>query len=243
MVISDTTYRTGIVQLLEDLTSTQSATSSSYPIAVKIRDINLAFDDYQNIVKKVSGTWQADDSNHTKYPNMKFNLVSGQVDYNFTEDEQGNQVQDIYRVECMMADGTWKLLTPIDEMRETDAISTIESQTGTPSEYWKTSNGIFLKVASNYSQTNGIRMFFTRSPNYFTVEDATTGTKEPGIPNGHHRYLALKPAFWYWMPKDTARANIYMAELNKLEELIKDDFSQRVRDEKPRLGVKQESTK
>lgn len=240
MVISDTTNRTGIVQLLEDLTSTQSATSSSYALAVKIRDINLAFDDYQNFVKQVSGTWQADDSNHTKYPNMYFNLVSGQSDYNFTEDEQGNQVQDIYRVECMQPDGTWQLLIPIDEMKETDAIGAIEIKTGTPTEYWKTANGIFLKVKSNYSQTNGIRMFFTRSPNYFLTSDTT---KEPGIPNGHHRYLALRAAFWYWMPKDNTRASIYKNEINELKLSIENEYSKRVKDEKRRMIVKQESNK
>ncbi len=231
MVISDTTSRTGIVQLLEDLTSTQSL--SSYSTAVKIREINLAFDDYQNMVKRVAGTWQADDSNHTKYPNMKFNLVSGQQDYNFTEDEQGNQVQDIYRVECMGADGRWYLLNPVDEMSFSEAISQIDTESGSPTEYWKTANGIFLKVKPNYSQTNGIRMFFTRSPKYFTqtggvVDNPTT---EPGIPNGHHRYLALKPAFWYWIPKDTARANTFFAEIQKIEKEIQGDMADRARDE------------
>lgn len=241
MVISKVSDRTGIIQFLERETGTQNV--SAYTTAIKLVDINLAFDDYQSLVKKVSGTWQADDSNHTKYPNMKFNLVSGQVDYNFTEDEQGNQVQDIYRVECMMPDGTWKLLTAIDEMKETEAISSIEAKTGVPSEYWKTANGIFLKVASNYSQTNGIRMFFTRSPNYFTAADVTAETKEPGIPNGHHKYLFWKPAYWYWMPIDTAKANTYKVLVDELELAIKDDVSQRVRDERPRMSVRQESNR
>jgi len=229
MVISDTTTRTGVVQLLEDLTSTQDV--SSYSTSVKLRDINLAFDDYQNLVKKVAGTWQADDANHTKYPNMKFDLNSGQGDYSFTEDEQGNQVQDIYRVECMLPNGKWILLQPVDEMQEESAITSIESESGTPTEYWKTANGIFLKVKPNYTQADGIRMFFTRSPNYFTDADVTAEIKEAGIPNGHHRYLALKPAFWYWLPKDTARANIFFAEIQKIESEIKRDISNRSRDE------------
>jgi hypothetical protein len=232
MIISKVSDRTGIIQSLEDLTSTQSASTSSYPAAVKLKDINLAFDDYQNLVKQVSGTWQADDSNHTKYPNMYFNLVSGQSDYNFTFDEQGNQVQDIYRVECMQPDGTWKLLTSIDEMQGSKAIGAIELESGTPLEYWKTANGIFLKVKSNYSQTNGIRMFFTRSPNYFTTADVTAETKVPGIPNGHHKYLFWKPAYWYWLPKDTNRANLYRAEVEKIEKEITEDISNRNRDEK-----------
>jgi hypothetical protein len=226
MVFSDTTNRTGIVQSLEDLTGTQNI--SSYSTAVKTKDINLAFDDYSNLVKQVSSTWQADDTNHVKYPNMYFNLVSGQGDYAFTTDEQGNQVQDIYRVECMMPNGTWKLLTPVDEMSG-DSITEIEAQSGTPDSYWKTANGIFLKVKANYSQTNGIRMFFTRSPDYFLSSDTT---KVPGIPNGHHKYLFWKPAFWYWLPKDTARAQICKQEVDKIEAEIMEDISNRNRDEK-----------
>jgi len=240
MVINDTTTRTGIVQVLEDLTSTQSASTSSYPLATKIRDINMAFDDYQTIVTEASGTWQLDDSNHTKYPNMKFNLVSGQQDYNFTEDEQGNQVQDIYRVECKDANGVWQLLKAYDEQSETESLSARELLTGTPTRYYKTANGIFLDLTPNYDSTLGIRMFFTRSPNYFTTSDTT---KEPGIPNAHHRYLAVKPAYWYWLPKDSQRASLYFAELQKIEKMISDSVSQRVRDERPRLIPNRESSK
>lgn len=240
MIYSDTTNRTGIVQVLEDLTSTQSASTSSYPLATKTRDINMAFDDYQTIVTEASGTWQLDDSNHTKYPNMKFNLVSGQQDYNFTEDEQGNQVQDIYRVECKDANGVWQLLTAYDEQAETESLSARELLTGTPTRYYKTANGIFLDVTPNYDSTLGIRMFFTRSPNYFTTADTT---KKPGIPNAHHRYLAVKPAYWYWLPKDSQRASLYFAELQKIEKMISDSVSQRVRDERPRLVAKVENNK
>lgn len=243
---TDPAIRNGIVQVLEDLTSTQSASTSSYPLATKTRDINMAFDDYQTIVTEASGTWQLDDSNHTKYPNMKFNLLSGQQDYNFTEDEQGNQVQDIYRVECKDANGQWQLLKAVDEMNFTEAISHIDTLSGTPTEYWKTANGIFLKVKPNYNQRlveegeAGLRMFFTRSPSYFTTSDTT---KEPGIPNAHHRYLAVKPAYWYWLPKDSQRASLYFAELQKIEKMISDSVSQRVRDEKPRLIPNRESSK
>lgn len=223
-------YRTGLVQMLEDLTGTES--SSNYTRAVKTRDINLAFDDYQNLVKRVSGTWQADDSNHTKYPNMKFNLVSGQQDYSFTVDEQGNQVQDIYRVECKDPNGTWTLLLPYDEMSEESALSAQETESGTPSRYYKTANGIFLDRTPNYNSTLGIRMFFTRSPSYFTITNATTDdTTKPGITNAHHRYLVLKPAFWYWLPIDTQKANTFFEEIRKIEKEIEGDIADRNRDE------------
>jgi len=233
MRFSDTTNRTGILQMLEDLTGTQDV--SSYTTAVKTKDLNLAFDDYQNLVKHVSGTWQADDSNHTKYPNMYFDLVADQQDYTFTEDEQGNQIQDIYRVECQQENGNWILLTPVDEMRFSEAISQIESQSGAPTEYWKTANGIFLKYKPNYSKSLGIRMFFTRSPDYFVPSDTV---KEPGIPNGHHKYLPWKAAFWYWLPIDTAKAAIFREEVAKIEAEVRAEISKRSKDEKPGLRVR-----
>lgn len=229
MVISKVSDRTGIIQFLERETGTQNV--SAYTTAIKLVDINQAYDDYQNLVKRVAGSWQADDSNHTKYPNMTFNLVSGQKDYNFTEDEQGNQVQDIYRVEVMCSNGKWKVLKMVNEMNYEDAISNIDTETGEPTEYYITANGIFLVVASNYSQTNGIRMFFTRSPNYFTAADVTAETKEPGIPNGHHKYLFWKPAYWYWMPIDTAKANTYKVLVDDLEKNITHEYANRMKDE------------
>jgi hypothetical protein len=240
MVYSDTTNRTGIVQLLEDLTSTQSATGSSYPLATKTRDINLAFAEYMMMVVQASGTWQMDDSNHTKYPNAKFNLVSGQQDYSFTEDEQGNKIQDIYRVECKDPNGIWQLLTPYNEMDEETSLSQQETESGTPTRYYKTANGIFLDRTPNYNSTLGIRMYFTRTPDYFLSSDTT---KEAGIPDSHHRYLALKPAYWYWLPKDSQRASLYLAELNKLETLMKDYVAQRNKDERNVLKPKYESNK
>lgn len=238
MVFSNTTDRNGIVQMLEDLTETQNV--SSYSTAIKTRDINLAFDDYQNLVKRTAGSWQADDTNHTKYPNMTFALTSGQKDYTFTEDEQGNQIQDIYRVEAKMADGSWKVLKYVNEMDYTRAISSIDSETGEPNEYYLTANGVFLVTAPNYTQADGIRMFFTRSPDYFLDSDTT---KTPGIPNGHHRYLALKPAFWYWLPKDSTRATLFQNEIFKIEKEIMEEYSERPRNERRALVANRNNTR
>lgn len=238
MIYSDTTDRTGMIQALEDDTSTQDV--SSYSTAVKTVRLNSAFDDYQKMVVRVAGTWQADDTNHTKYPNMTFDLTSGQKDYTFENDEQGNQIQDIYRVEVKTSSGSWKVLKYVNEMNYTDAISQIDGQSGEPDEYYLTANGVFLVVAPNYTQADGIRMFFTRSPNYFLASDTT---KEPGIPHGHERYLIAKAAYWYWLPKDTTRAQLFWNEVMKVEENIKDEYSQRTRMEKPALRITQSSTR
>ena len=242
MLINDTTNRLGIVQVLEDLTSTQSASSSSYPLRTKIRDINLAFDDYTMLAIESSGTWLADDTNQTDYPIITTNLVSSQQDYSFTVDETGNQILDIYRVEVKDSNGNWQLLSAYDENDEETALSAQETVTGTPTRYSKTANGIFLDKIPSYNSTGGLKIYFSRTPYYFTVDgsDVVTPTK-PGIPNQHHRYLALKPAYWYWLPKDSQRATLYKNELIQLETQIQDYYAQRTKDEKPRLAVKQSS--
>lgn len=86
-------------------------------------------------------------------------------------------------------------------------------------------------------------MFFTRSPNYFTTSDVAAETKEPGIPNGHHRYLAIKPAFWFWMPKDITRATVFQNEILKIEKEIEDEYSERPRNQRVALQIKQQNNR
>ena len=84
MQLYEGTNRTGMIQLLEDWTGTES--SSNYTRQAKTRDLNLGLDEYMALSIPSSGTWQADDFNHTRYPNFTFDIVSGQQDYNFDED-------------------------------------------------------------------------------------------------------------------------------------------------------------
>lgn len=230
MQLYEATNRTGMIQLLEDWTGTES--SSNYTRQAKTRDLNLGLDAYQMLTIPPSSSWQADDTNHTRYPNIKFNLVSGQQDYNFTEDEQGNQILDIYRVEVKDPSGNWTLLEPYDEMLETDSIGYRATFTGTPTRYYKTANGIFLDVTPNYNSTEGIRMWFARTPSYFTVTSGTSDdTKEMGAPNNHHVYPVMWAAYNYWLPLDTAKANLYFGQMVRKEKEIKGYYANRKRDE------------
>lgn len=230
MQLYEGTNRTGMVQLLEDWTGTDS--SSNYTRQVKTRDLNFGLDAYQMLTIPPSSSWQADDTNHTRYPNMTFNLVSGQQDYNFTEDEQGNQILDIYRVECKDKNGIWILLEPYDEMMEKESIGYRETLTGTPQRYYKTANGIFLDVTPDYNSTNGVRMWYARTPSYFTITSGTSDdTKEMGAPNAHHTYPVLWATYHYWLPLDTAKANQYLGRLQVKEKEIKKYYANRRRDE------------
>lgn len=235
MQLYEGTNRTGMIQLLEDWTGTDS--SSNYTRQAKTRDLNLGMDAYMALSIPPSGSWQADDFNHTRYPNMSFDLIANQQDYNFNEDEQGNKVRDIYRVECRNKAGEWTLLTPYNEMKETDSLGHQETFTGTPYRYYKTANGVFLDVTPDYSfrmaqeGKYGIRMWYARTPKYFTVASGTTDdTTQPGIPSDHHIYPILWASYHYWLILDTAKANQYLSRLTVSEKIIKSYYANRQRD-------------
>ncbi|MEN9757871.1 MAG: hypothetical protein RL755_2058, partial [Pseudomonadota bacterium] len=54
----------------------------------------------------------------------------------------GNQILDIYRVECKDAAGNWQLLQPYNENLEITALEAQATSRGTPFRYYKTANGI-----------------------------------------------------------------------------------------------------
>lgn len=238
MQFSDTTNLTGIVEKLGELTDTQSASTGAYTLKKKTNDINQALDEYFMMAVRSSGTWEVDDTNHTDYPIITTNIIASQQDYSFTVDETGNQIWDIFRVEAKDANGTWQLLESYDEYAETTSLSQQSTETGTPIRYSKTANGIFLDRTPNYNSTNGLKVYFSRTGSYFVSTDTT---KTPGIPNTFHKFLAYLPAYWYWLPKDSQKATLFKAEVDRQIKDIEDYHSQRTRDEKPRLVVTQNS--
>ena len=241
MQFSDPTNRTGIVELLEDLTDTQSSTTASYPIAVKTRDINNALANYSMIAQRSSGSWESDDTNQVDYPIATLNVTSGTQNYSFTIDEQGNQILDIYRVELADANGIFRQLIPLEELNMNGvSLTEFMKTSGTAIYYKKTANGIFLYAPTNYNYTAGLKIYYSRTPTYFLSTDTT---KRAGIPDMFHEYLALRPAYFYWLPKDSQRASLYANEITKFEGnerlgisgLIGEYFANRSRDTKTAL--------
>lgn len=237
MQFSDTSGRTGIVELIEDLTGTQSSTSSSYPLKSKTRDINNAFANFMMIAQKSSGTWIADDTNQVDYPIATLALVANQQDYSFTVDEQGNQVQDIYRVEALDSSGNAYELKPIDMSDvKNQAMTEFMDTAGTPIYYDKTANGVFLYPKPNYNSASGLKLYFDRTPSYFASTDTT---KKPGIPDRFHEYLAIRASYFYCFPKGLPQTSNLASEMLKYEGddsrgivgSIQKYFSKRAKDE------------
>lgn len=230
---NDTTNLNGLVQLYEEECGMEEGFISDNATRLKqvTARINSALDRFFSIAIQASGTWQLDDSNHSDYPIIKTNLVSGQRDYSFTVDGNSNLILDVYKV-AVLPSATATLfqeLTPFDEFEHRDNdIITENTVTGTPSGYAKLANAIHLDVPTNYNATNGMKVYINREADYFTSSDTT---QKPGVPGLFHDYFFLEPAMAY------ARINLSDSQYTKLartvaqmEADIKEYFNRREKD-------------
>lgn len=238
LAFNDTNNLRGLVQLYEREVGFNRGDVSGNTNRLKefVTDSNLAWDDYLAIALPASGTWQYDDSSHTKYPVIYADLVDGQRDYTFTTDEQGNLILDIYKV-MVLSSAT---ATTYDEVRyldqqQTDAfesgddIARESAIEGVPDGYDRTANGIFLDPTPSYNATNGLKVFINREANYFTTSDKT---KKPGCPGLHHAYFYLRPALDYARRNNLANERQLKERVLELEQSIEEYFSRRSKDER-----------
>lgn len=232
---NDTTAYKGIVQTYEKEAGFNPGDISGDTTALKLlaADVNLAFDDFWAIALPASGNWQLDDSNQTDYPVMFTNLVQGQRDYSWTVDGSSNLVLDIYKA-LILPSATATLyqpITPIDAQGDNwNDIQVNVTTQGTPYQYDKTANGIFLDPIPSYNATSGLKIYINREPSYFAYTDTT---KKPGVPGLFHRYFAIKPAMEYSRRKGLTSYAGLANEVAQMEKAIKAYFGKRERDVRP----------
>ncbi len=234
---SDATNYRGIVQVFEKEIGAEYGDVSGNTTKLKsfTADVNLAFDEFLALAFRADGRWQFDDSNHTDYPIITTNLVSGQRDYTFTTDETGNVVLEVDRVLVADDSGIFHEVQPVDVATDGDVTPFYgTSSTGVPARYDKLANGIFLDPIPNYNETNGLKVYINREASYFTYTDTT---KKPGVPGLFHRYFAIRPAYDYARRNSLAVLPQLQVELIRLEQSIGEHFTFRNADERKRMTV------
>jgi len=236
---SDTTNKKGLVQFYEKEIGQEYGYISDNTDRLKsfTADVNVASDYFLDLVLKNSSTWKADDSNHTDFPEITTALVSGRRDYTFLIDEQGNQILDIYKVYARTsATGSYKELTPVDPDTQSELTSIFDgqNQTGTPTRYDKTANGILLDLIPSYASSDGLKVSISRENLYFTHNDTT---KKPGFYGLYHPYFYLKPALDFARRNGLKNYGQIQLEVLRLEGMIKDGTSKRPKDERVRFTI------
>lgn len=225
---SNTTSKNGIIQIIERNCGFNDGeiSGNSTRLAQFTGEVNLAVDDLFGFLFPPGDKWQLDDSNHTDYPIIFTNLVSGQRDYSFTTDENGNYILDIYKVMAADANGVFHELEMQDQQGQSASTFTDgQNSSGTPTRCELTGNGVFLDLIPNYNYTNGLKVFVNREASYFTTSDTT---KRCGFAHLFHEYLALKPSYNYARNNlDSSIADRLLRDLTKMRLDIMEYFAKR----------------
>lgn len=241
MQLSESTNKTGIYELFQDLTKTNPTSYSLYKF---VRDANNAFGNYNLIALRSSQKWEMDDTNQTDYPIITINIVSGQADYPFTFDGSStpNQILDISRVELKDLTGVSRFLTPYDQSETSNSLTQDATMLGTPYRYDKLANAIWLNPVPNYSLANALKVYFGRTPVYF-IGDGAHNTIIPGIPDMFHPYFSYVPAYLYCVQNLPELAAGYLAIVQKMEVDIANFYFFRNRDERKNMRPLSDSSR
>lgn len=229
-------------QILDLIDDNCKSNSTSYPVADKTRDINLALDEVFSTIFEVGGTWQFDDSNHTDYAIITTNLVSGQRDYPFTTDEQGNLILEVLKVFVADEQGNFREVTPVDvpagsaPANHYDGLNT----GGQPNTYDKLGNGILLDPIPNYNRTNGLKVYISREGSYFSTTDTT---KKAGFAGIFHEYLALRPSYQYARTNRLDNKNDLKTDMIEMKNAIREYYKAREKDVVKTLRTKRNNSK
>lgn len=230
---SNPTLESGIIELID---TECKSNSTSYPTINKVADINLAWDELIAILSENCGVGQWDDNNHEKNPIIRMDLTQGQRNYNFTVDGQSNLILDVYKLLVADQNGIYHEIPQVDlqSVGKGQSILDGQEQTGQPTSYDRTGNGIFFNLVPSYSYTLGIKMVINREASYFTASDTT---KKPGVDGRVHEWFVLVPAYKHACRESLDVKNDLEKRVAEMKARIIQIFGERNRD--VRKGFKQ----
>ncbi len=238
-IFSDTTNYQGFVQLYERETGQNYGDVSGSVKKLKdfTVDFNNALDTYRAAATPGAGTWELGDSNHPDYAVIYAQINSGQSDYTFITDANGNQIQDIYKVLILgsATETRYRELDPVDEnANENIEIIDESNVAGVPSKYGKKENSIRFNTRPNYTVARGIKIIISRTSKYAVYTDTTYAVGYPY----HNEYFYLKPSLEYFRRKQIANSLLEKAviklegdKINNVQGLIAKAYSERKKDE------------
>ena len=235
MVFSDTSTYTGIVQDIDFILFGNSTVTSPFAIADKTRIINSWYDKVVIMILKSNAAWEWDDNNKTDLPIATTSLVANQQDYNIS----GASFLKILKVELKDANGNWQPLTPISlDDKRNESMTDYQKTAGTPREYDKLGNSIFLYPKPNYSQASSLKVYYQRNVTHFTVSDTTM---VPGFAENFHKILSYGAALDYAIAHGMNSKIATLTPLIKeMEASIVDFYGMRGHDEKLRMSTTSE---
>jgi len=229
MQFNDSTNENGLIQ---DITSITGASTTQYTLKERTRDINNAYSRMAYLIIQSDGRMQWDDTNHTDQPISQDDLVDGQEDYNVFE-AAPSALEDwltIQQVEITSSDDLGVKLRPMDKRNTSAAWTEFNKTDGQPIYYDFNGTSILLKPNPNYDKTDGLTIYFQRSPSYFASTDTT---KRPGFASIFHPYLSLSASYRWARDKGLANRDVIKRDIDEMEVAIQKQYSNRSRYQVP----------
>ena len=224
MVFSDTSTNQGLIQ---DITFLTGASLTEYPIADRTRNIN---EWSRKVLVKIltsQDEWDFDDSNHTDFPILSGNLVSGQRDYSLPLSSEG--MLQIKSVE--ISDGSkFYLAKTIDKSEQRLAVSNddIDSlYTKSEPRYDLQYGSLFVYPLPSSNVANGLKIWINRDISPFTASDTT---KTPGFDPVFHQILSLGASYEWAKSRGAKNMAVLKSDLAEMFEALGDYYSKKQQD-------------
>lgn len=222
---------TAAPSIIEDIDFLVSTDSSQYPLAHKLRNINLHYYDVVTDILGAQSNWEWDDTNKTDFPIGTTTLVAGQQDYSLP-----SNFLKLLRVEVKDANGDYQKLEQFDEEQIRGiGLTEFMKNDNMPLYYREIGNSIELypaPAAANVTLTAGLKVYYQRTQTEFTISDASVS---PGFAAPFHRILSVGAAYDYAFVKGLAVAVPLKQKLEELRSGLKAYYSSRNREVRPRL--------
>lgn len=238
MVFSDTTNKNGLIQDCEVLLNFPDAGISGDSTALK-QFTNLINQGYLKVASyalTVSSGWQWDDSNYTDYPRGTSTLVNNQRDYTLPVASTGANASTCWKVkEVSILDTAGYELKLMPSARTEAQLRRLYTSAGTPREYLLVGNAIKLfptPTSSYVTLTNGLIVYFARSPDLFSSSDTT---QQPGLPEPFHRMISFEACIDYAGSRGLQSVQYFQAKLAELKGQLDDVMANRNDDNRARM--------
>jgi hypothetical protein len=221
MQYTDTTNKDGLLQHCEFLTGLGDGAITGSTL-LKAHFTNLLNRRYDRVSAKLQATTGVDgfdDYNYADHSFGTFAINSGQNDYQFLTDEDGNTITDITGIAIKTeASGDYVSLDKLtlDSTEAQLIMSPNTSNTGTPTGYIERNNTVFLNIVPNFTLSAGGKVFYRLVPSYFATTDTT---KKPGFAPQFHSVLSLGASYDWLMqnkPENVTRLNSLQAEIEDM---------------------------
>lgn len=235
MILSTTSLSsvTTAPSIIEDIDFILGTSDVSYPVADKLRNINNHYNDVATAIIRYQSNWEFDDTNKTDFPIATTDLVASQRDYSLP-----TTFLKLLRVEVKDSAGNYQKLRQFDETQVDIALTEFNKTDGLPLYYREIGNSIELYPAAdaaNVTLAAGLKCFYQRNVTEFTTSDASV---EPGFVKPFHRILSYGAAHDYAIARQLPVANEIKQKLIELYDGLKEYYSSRNREVRPKLQAR-----